>query len=145
MYCSTGAGIIVRGAVGDLLFGGMTIVGDSSADTFAFNATLDAATNVDRVSRFKATAHDRMAPDPIVFAAVVGSGIAGLGAGEFLVNAGGNAVGAVDFILFDSATGSLYYDADGSGAGSKTLFATLGGLIGTIDHADLGTNSLIGV
>jgi Ca2+-binding RTX toxin-like protein len=38
---------------------------------------------------------------------------------------GPSAAGANDFILYDTATGELFYDADGSGAGAAVKFAVL--------------------
>ena len=64
------------------------------------------------------------------------NGTAGLDSTEFRANAGGNAADANDFILFDTNTGSLYYDADGSGVGAKVLFATLSGVTGIVDYTD---------
>jgi len=43
------------------------------------------------------------------------------------------AAAADDRIIYDKASGSLYYDADGSGAGAATLIAT----VGTSLHAAL--------
>ena len=45
--------------------------------------------------------------------------------GEFVSNSGGIAGDANDFLIYDSDTGSLYYDADGNGAGIRILIATL--------------------
>jgi hypothetical protein len=61
-----------------------------------------------------------------------------LEAAEFRASAGGNAADSNDYVLFDSATGSLYYDADGNGAGAKQLIATitLSGLVGGLGAVD---------
>ncbi|HEY5710537.1 MAG TPA: hypothetical protein VIT38_01475, partial [Allosphingosinicella sp.] len=40
---------------------------------------------------------------------------------------GATALDADDRILYDTATGNLFFDADGNGAGTAVLFATLQG------------------
>lgn len=45
-----------------------------------------------------------------------------------MANAGGVAVDANDFLLYDTTTGTLSYDADGNGAGAKVEFVTLVGI-----------------
>ena len=49
------------------------------------------------------------------------------------------AADANDYILFDTTSGTLYYDADGSGAGGRIAFARLNGLNGTLDTSDFTT------
>jgi uncharacterized delta-60 repeat protein len=141
LFGGAGADVIYGGAGNDLLFGGSSNAGDGAADTFVFNSALGAATNVDTITGFEATARDRIALDPTLFAAVVSNGTAALDNGEFYGSAGGNAADANDFILYDSSTGSLYYDADGNGAGSKVLFAALTGVTGMVDALDFTTSS----
>jgi len=60
-----------------------------------------------------------------------------LTAANFAANAGGTATDANDYILYDTATGNLYYDADGNGAGARVLFATVTVTAGTIDPTDI--------
>jgi uncharacterized delta-60 repeat protein len=139
LFGGAGADTIVGGLGNDLLFGGSGNAGDGAADTFVFNSPLDAATNVDTITGFEATARDKIALDPTLFAAVALNGMAGLDGGEFRASAGGNAADVDDFILFDSLTGSLYYDPDGSGAAAKALFAALTGVTGILDSTDFTT------
>jgi Ca2+-binding RTX toxin-like protein len=48
-----------------------------------------------------------------------------LAAGDFVTSAGAVAGDASDRVIHDTATGMLYYDADGSGAQQMTAFAQL--------------------
>jgi serralysin len=139
IYGGTGADVIAGGLGNDVLFGNTDKKADAIGDTFVFNTALNATTNVDTIGRFEASALDKIALDPTVFASLTGGATAGVDASEFRVSAGGNAVDADDFLLYDTATGSLYYDADGSGAGAKLLFARLTGLVGTLDSSDFTT------
>lgn len=99
----------------------------------------DATTNVDTNIGFEATARDMIVLDPTFFAAIFNNGTTGLDSSEFRASAGGNAAVANDFILYDTASGNLFYDADGIGAGAKMLFATLSGVIGIVDYTDFTT------
>src|SRR5690606_16446805 len=49
-------------------------------------------------------------------------------AGNLVVGAGATAADADDFLLFDTSTFTLSYDADGSGAGAAIQFAILDGV-----------------
>jgi Ca2+-binding RTX toxin-like protein len=53
-----------------------------------------------------------------------------LKAANFAANISGMALDSNDYILYETSTGKLYYDADGNSAGAKVLFA----IIGTATH-----------
>ncbi len=111
------------GAGNDVLIGGAghdRLSGSAGADTFRFTAPLDAATNVDRIAGY-APAADTIALDDAVFAGI--GAIGALGAAAF--HRGAAAADADDRIVYHAATGNLYFDADGSGAGAQVLFAQL--------------------
>ena len=90
----------------DLLFGG------KGKDNFIFNSTLDQSNNVDYISDFTA-ADDTIRLDNAVFSALTATGV--LAASAFK-NTGEGPKDADDRIIYNSDTGFLYYDADGSGA-----------------------------
>jgi Ca2+-binding RTX toxin-like protein len=97
--------------------GNDTLYGLGGADTFAFTTTLGAG-NVDTVADFVAGT-DRIGLDDAIFTAIGAT----LNASAFVI---GTAAGdADDRIVYNSATGALLYDADGSGAGAAIQFATL--------------------
>jgi len=48
-----------------------------------------------------------------------------LAAGAFRAGAGVSAADGNDYILYDSVSGALYYDADGNGARAAVQFASL--------------------
>ena len=78
------------------------------------------AGNVDMIVDFT-SGTDKIALDDAVFTAI--GGLGALNANAFF--AGTAAHDADDRIIYDSATGNLFYDADGNGAGAAVLFATL--------------------
>ncbi|HYI47410.1 MAG TPA: Ig-like domain-containing protein [Allosphingosinicella sp.] len=114
IYGNAGANIL------DGKDGNDSLVGLGGADTFAFTTALGAG-NVDLVFGFE-LGIDKIALDDAIF----GAGIGGVGA----FNANAFHVGAAahdldDRIIYNSATGQLLFDADGSGAGVAIQFATL--------------------
>jgi Ca2+-binding RTX toxin-like protein len=110
-----GANVLNGGAGSDVLNG------RGGADMFAFTDALG-ATNVDLVIDFVGGS-DRLALDDAIFAGIGTPGA--FSAGAFVV--GTQAADADDRIIYDQATGRLFYDADGSSAGAAVLFATLSG------------------
>ncbi len=108
---------------------GADVLAGGGGDTFRFSTALG-ADNVDRIVLFNHTG-DTIQLDGDVFAAL-GTGV--LAAGSF--NLGVAATQADDRILFDAASKSLYYDADGIGGTDAVRFATIDTLQGVLDHTD---------
>ena len=105
----------------DQLFGGLgndILYGEGGADGFRFDTALNAITNVDTMADFS-VADDTAFLSNAIFAAAGPNGT--LAASTF--HLGSTAADADDRILYDSATGFLYYDADGAGGSDAILFA----------------------
>lgn len=106
----------------DTLYGGLgqdTLVGGSDADLFVFNSKLGAS-NIDVISDMQ-VGLDEIVLDRSIFKAIGASGV--MSQSKFKI--GTNATDASDRIIYDSATGALYYDRDGNGGAAKVQFATL--------------------
>jgi serralysin len=109
-----GANVLGGGAGADRL------TGRGGADAFLFSNKPVRSADADRIVDYAVEA-DRVRGDRDAFA---GLGPAGkLAADRFHV--GANAADAEDRIVYDRATGGLFYDADGSGSGAAVRFATL--------------------
>jgi Ca2+-binding RTX toxin-like protein len=132
----TGSDTIRGGGGDDILRGSGGNQGDGVRDVFVFDTLLqgpDGESNYDKIVAFEANGLDRIQLDPAIYS-VIG---AQLDASEFRV--GSTALDANDFILFDRTTGNLFYDADGSGAGAKVLFAKLIAWSGSLGAEDFQT------
>lgn len=105
----------------DLLSGGLgndVLTGGSGLDRFRFNTLPDPISNVDRITDWSTA--DTIQLDNAVFTALLSDG--GLPAGAFRVwTASDRTLDSSDRIIFDSAGGGLYYDADGSGFDATLL------------------------
>jgi Ca2+-binding RTX toxin-like protein len=100
-------------------FGVDLLQGRGGADTFAFTTILVGADNADQILDFQ-PGTDRIALDDAIFTALTAGA---LPAGVFVVGPG--AQDADDRIIYDPATGRLFYDTDGNGAAEQIHFATL--------------------
>jgi Ca2+-binding RTX toxin-like protein len=111
-------------------FGNDAISGGAGADTFVFDTALGAG-NVDRIIDFS-VADDTIRLDDAIFTA--------LATGDLSVSAfatGAAAGDADDRIIYDSTSGALYYDVDGTGVIGKLQFAILVSHPGNVTSADL--------
>jgi Ca2+-binding RTX toxin-like protein len=114
LYGTQGHNILNGGGGNDVLngFGG--------ADSYLFTTALG-ANNVDTLVGF-VSGTGKICLDDAVFA---GLGLGAVAAGAFV--AGTAAADVNDRIIYDQATGRIFLDADGSGAGAAILFAVLQG------------------
>ena len=119
----SGTDIVSGGGGRDTLEGGAgndTLTGGADADNFVFNTALSAAANIDRVTDFYVPL-DTFWLENAVFTKIVGTGR--MTAAQF--HKGTAAHDADDRIVYNSATGALIYDSNGSAAGGAIQFATL--------------------
>jgi len=117
LYGRNGNDVLNGGLGADTLFGG------NDQDTFVFSTALGAG-NIDAILSFN-VADDAIHLDISVF---TGIGLGALDIDAFIV--GTAAADAEDRIIYDSATGALYYDADGVGGVAAIQFATLSAGLG---------------
>ena len=128
-----GADNLAGGDGNDTINGGLDsdiLNGNGGADIFIFNSALGPA-NIDSITGFSVV-DDTIWLDRSIFSAIANTGA--LTAGAF--NIGAAASEADDRIIFNSATGGLFYDADGNGKGAAIQFATLSGMVGKLSAAD---------
>ena len=106
------------------LGGNDTLTGGPGQDTFRFDTALGAATNFDQIIGFLAV-DDTIELYNAVFTAL-GATVGPLAASMFQLGAAAN--DAFDRIIYNNATGTLSYDADGNGGGAAIQFASLTGV-----------------
>jgi Ca2+-binding RTX toxin-like protein len=114
---------ISGGGGNDFLNGGLgndTLTGGAGNDSFLFNTAISPTPNVDTLPGFS-VADDTIRLDDAIFTEVGALGT--LAAAAFRIGAA--AADASDRIIYNSANGALFYDADGNGAGVAIQFALL--------------------
>ncbi|MEI6643769.1 MAG: calcium-binding protein, partial [Novosphingobium sp.] len=124
------ANIIAGNAGSNTLLGGEgndTITGGAGADTFVFNTRTSATKNVDTISDFSSSDGDQLQFSSVKW--FKGLGAAGdLTSDQFWSGADvTSAHDASDRLIYNTSTGDLYYDADGTGAKAAILVAHLTG------------------
>jgi len=113
LYGRDGDDTLIGGKGDDLLRGG------AGSNTFIFNSPLRAG--VDKITGFKPT-DDTIQLDNGIFTRLTASGE--LSADYFIIAA--SAADSDDYLIYHKVTGTLFYDADGNGAGEAVQIATLG-------------------
>ncbi|MFI0843451.1 hypothetical protein [Mesorhizobium sp. IMUNJ 23232] len=130
-----GFGNVIDGGAGnDTLrgYGGNDkLIGGGGQDIFVFSSVLSASANVETIADFNA-ADDTIRLEARVFSVLPAGTLA---ATAFRANASGTAGDADDRIIYNSATGGLFYDEDGNGAAVAVQFAKLTG-VPSISAAD---------
>ena len=110
---NSGANVLAGGGGNDKLTGG------AGMDTFRFDSALKVS-NVDTITDFNPK-DDTIQLENAIFKKLLTVG--SLGNTSFAANINGVAKDANDFIIHDTDSGALLYDADGSGAGTAVQFA----------------------
>ncbi len=110
---------LIGGAGNDILTGG------AGADKFVFNASLNASNNVDTLTDFQ-PGLDIIQLSSAIFK-TIGTTTGSLTQSQFWAGAGViKGHDTDDRIVYNTTTGALYYDADGSGSGAATQICLLG-------------------
>jgi serralysin len=98
------------------------LVGLGGENAFIFNTALGRS-NIDTIADYS-VAEDQVRLDNAIFSNLAATEGNWLTADEFTI--GGAAADAKDRIIYDGATGALFYDSDVAGAAPALQFATLG-------------------
>jgi Ca2+-binding RTX toxin-like protein len=118
---NAGANILDGREGADTISGGGgsdTLIGGTGQDVFLFD-TAPSSANLDRIKDFS-SADDTIHLDNAVFTSLVAGPLSASALGI-----GTTAANASQRIIYDKASGSLFYDADGSGAAAQVKFAQL--------------------
>jgi hypothetical protein len=121
---------IIGNSGNNTLFGGLgndTLTGGAGADTFIFNTKPNAATNVDTITDFSSSDGDHLQFSLKLFKTL--GAVGDLTADQFWAGAGiTTAHDATDRLIYNTTSGDLYYDSDGSGVRyAAVLVANLSG------------------
>jgi Ca2+-binding RTX toxin-like protein len=122
---NSGVNTLTGNAGNDTLNGGLgndILSGGAGNDIFVFDSVLNATTNKDTISDF-VSGQDQIRLDRDIFTSLTNEGT--LSTQYFLANATGVAGDADDYLLYNTTSGALFYDADGNGQGVAVQFATL--------------------
>lgn len=120
LYGKGGADLLDGGVGNDTLWGGEgvdTLTGGSGKDLFVFDAPFAGA--VDRITDFSPV------DDTIRLENGIFTGLAGGALASSAFHIGSQAADASDRIIYDAASGALYFDPDGTGGAAQQQFAQM--------------------
>ena len=132
-YGTSGADLLIGNVANNTLIGDFgndtltggpgndTLTGGHGMDQFVFDSAPGASTNLDRVMDFTPGV-DKLVLDHAIFTQLAAGSLA---AGRLAASPAGNAQDADDYLAYNTQTGLLSYDADGSSVGAAIPFATL--------------------
>jgi uncharacterized delta-60 repeat protein len=137
---NNGANTLTGTAFDDTLAGGLgndTLSGGAGADRFVFNTLANTSRNRDTITDFQSGA-DTLQLSKSIYAALGSLGT--LDASQFWSGTGVTAGhDADDRIIYNTATGALYYDADGAGGNAAVQIA----ILGTMTHPALAFSDIV--
>ncbi|SDX40540.1 delta-60 repeat domain-containing protein [Allochromatium warmingii] len=126
LFGGLGEDVLSGGAGNDILKGGAgndMLTGGQGQDSFVFGTTPSLINNRDMIVDFN-VADDSIHLENRIFKQLIKTGT--LSDDCFVSNISGIAQDANDYIIYDSDSGVLAYDADGSGSGAAIQFAVIG-------------------
>ncbi len=122
---NSAANFLRAGGGNDFLAGGLgkdILSGEGGRDTFFFNTTLNRLTNVDKIQGFNVI-DDTIRLENAIFTEITGTRT--LTSAQFYKSTAGLAHDGSDRIIYETDTGKLFYDSNGSAAGGSVYFATI--------------------
>lgn len=126
-YGLGGNDTILAGGGDDILSGGMgqdRLTGGVGLDQFVFNTPLNARTNLDTITDFESGV-DKLVLDDVYFTSLSN----GFSSENLVINTTGRAADDNDYLIFNSRSKVIFYDADGIGTASAPIaFAVLSGV-----------------
>ncbi len=128
----------------DRLVGGAgqdTLTGGTAGDSFVFDAPVNTGGAIfDTITDFTKSQGDRINLSKAVFTGLAGAAGSTLTEDAFFASANATAANDTsDRIVYNTATGALYYDADGSGGTAAVQIA----LLGTTTHPALAFGDIL--
>ena len=130
---------LIGGANDDYLSGGLgndRLSGGDGLDEFVFDELLNAKSNLDTIVDFT-SGEDMLVLSGAIFQKFTGQ----VSSGNLAMNAKGVAVDSDDYLIFNTKTKALLYDADGNGAAFKPIaFAVLTGVL-SLSSSDFSVES----